>query len=548
MTTPMTHRSLRFAAALASLCLWSASCSDDGGPDPMPDAPPAPPDARVPDAMLPPDAAAPDAAPPPECVAPEDCADGLFCNGAETCAGGQCAPAGTGACDDAIACTTDICDEGGERCRNTPNHDLCSNGLFCDGAEVCAAAGCAAGTPPATADGVPCRNGRITAGGAHTCALLNSGPVYCWGRSDLGQTGHGNTTVIGDNEPASAGGALASGGAVVVDVDAGDLHTCALLASGNVRCWGFGGSGRLGYGNQNNLGDGAGETPATLPNVDVGGTAIQIAAGGSHTCALLAGGAVRCWGLGSSGQLGYGNSQNVGDNEAPSAVGPVELGGAAVQITAGTSHTCALLDDGAVRCWGLGSLGRLGYGNTQSVGASQTPAAVGAVALGGPAAQIAAGGSHTCALLESGAVRCWGLGASGQLGYGSTQNVGDNETPTADVPLVSATVTELALGEAHTCARLENGGVRCWGRGGQGQLGNAATANIGDDEALPDVDIALGDPAVALAAGAEHTCALLDNGDVTCWGNAALGRLGHGDLVNIGDDEDPSAAGKVPLP
>ncbi|HWN71484.1 MAG TPA: hypothetical protein VNM90_27785, partial [Haliangium sp.] len=370
----MTHRfirSLRVAAVLGSFCLWTASCSGDDGGNPAPDA--ATPDALAPDAALPPDAAA-DAAVEPECRSPDECTDGLFCNGVEACAGGQCRPASKGACDDGVACTVDICDEDGQRCRSNADDSLCSNGRFCDGFEICAATGCDIGPPPATANGVLCRNGRITAGFAHTCALLDSGPVYCWGRADLGQTGHGNKTDVGDNEPASAGGALRFGAEVVVDVEAGDNHTCALLASGNVRCWGFGADGRLGYGNIATLGDGAGETPADLPNVNVGGTVVQIAAGGSHTCALLDDGSVRCWGRNANGQLGYGNTTAIGDTEAPAAAGAVDVGGRVTQIAAGSNHTCALLVTGSVRCWGQGTLGRLGYGNTASVGDNETPA------------------------------------------------------------------------------------------------------------------------------------------------------------------------------
>jgi alpha-tubulin suppressor-like RCC1 family protein len=550
MTTRMTARSIRslcLAAVLCSLGLGTASCSDDGG-DSAPDA--SQPDALVPDALVP-DALAPDATVIPECRQPEDCTDGVFCNGEETCTGGRCESASTGACDDGIACTVDLCDEDGKRCRSDANDGLCSNGRFCDGTETCAATGCQGGPPPVTADGVLCRNGRITAGFAHTCALLDSGPVYCWGRADLGQTGHGNKLTIGDNEPASAGNALRFGTEVVVDIEAGDNHTCALLASGNVRCWGFGADGRLGYGNTANLGDEANETPADLPNVNVGGVVTQIAAGGSHTCALLDDGTVRCWGRNANGQLGYGNTAAVGDNESPSAAGPVDVGGTVTQIAAGTNHTCAVLADRTVRCWGLATVGRLGYGNTIAIGDNESPSAAGPVDVGGAVTQIAAGHSHTCALLDTGAVRCWGFAFFGQLGQGNQLDIGarPDRLPSAvgDVP-VGGPATEIALGESHTCARLETNAVRCWGRGHRGQLGNAGTDNLGDNEILMLSDIDLGSAAVHLAAGTEHNCVLLENSAVTCWGNAGDGRLGHGDLLNIGDDEAPTAAGDVPLP
>lgn len=548
MMNRMMNRSVRFGAAVCSLCLWLFACSDgDLNPD-VDAALPLPPDAVVAA-----DAAEPDAfVPPPECVQAATCDNNLFCDGVEICdPSGACAPAPAAACDDGVACTVETCDEDAKTCARAPSNALCSNGLFCDGSEVCSETGCASGAPPETAPGVSCKNGRVTAGSAHTCALLNGGQVYCWGRNNLGQLGHGNKLPVGDDEGASAGGALNFGGAVVVDIDAGDDHTCALLASGDVRCWGLGTNGRLGYGTVTTYGDDAGETPAARGNVDVGGTVVQIAAGGSHTCALLDDGAVRCWGRNTVGQLGYGNTTTIGDNELPSTVGAVALGGTAVQIAAGRDHTCALLEGGSVRCWGEGTLGRLGYGSTIKVGDNELPSAQAPVAVGGVAVQIAAGGTHTCVVLDTGEVRCWGFGLYGQLGYGNTLNVGDNpgRLPSAagDVP-VGAPVSELVLGDNHSCVRLESRAVRCWGRGDKGELGYGSIDNLGDDEILSLSDVDLGEPTVHLATGATHNCALLEGSAVRCWGNGGDGRLGYGNVTVIGDSETPQSAGNVPLP
>jgi hypothetical protein len=151
-----------------------------------------------------------------------------------------------------------------------------------------------------------------------------------------------------------------------------------------------------------------------------------------------------------------------------------------VEIGAGPGHTCVRLDTGAVRCWGDGSDGALGYG---SAGFIFDASAVGDVPLGGKAVQLAVGGHHTCARLETGAVRCWGLNGAGQLGYGNLDSVGDDETPESvgDVPL-GGTAVELAAGENHTCARLDTGAIRCWGNGLDGRLGHGNTESIGDDE------------------------------------------------------------------
>jgi alpha-tubulin suppressor-like RCC1 family protein len=275
---------------------------------------------------------------------------------------------------------------------------------------------------------------------------------------------------------------------------------------------------------------------------------VQLAAGGSHTCALLETGAVRCWGDGWRGQLGYGNRNNIGDDEAPAAAGDVDVGGPVVQLAAGGNRTCALLEAGAVRCWGDGDYGWLGYGNEDDIGDDETPAAAGDVDVGGSVAQLAVGWNRTCALLETGAVRCWGFGEYGQLGYGNRNDVGDDEVPAAagDVD-VGGPVVQLAAGASHTCALLETGAVRCWGRGLDGQLGYGNTNNIGDNES-PVVagDVNVGGLVVQLAGGGEHTCALLETDVVRCWGRGLEGRLGYGNQESIGDNETPASAGDVP--
>ena len=142
-------------------------------------------------------------------------------------------------------------------------------------------------------------------------------------------------------------------------LDAGGAQTCVVLTNGTVRCWGYGAHGALGYGNPNWVGDD--ETPGSVGPVAIGAgrnsVAIAIATGNEHTCALLDNGAVRCWGSGEHGALGYGNTTTIGDDETPASVGPVDLGAGrkAVAITAGVAFTCALLDNGRVRCWGLRS-------------------------------------------------------------------------------------------------------------------------------------------------------------------------------------------------
>ncbi|MEI9935803.1 MAG: hypothetical protein WDO69_01135 [Pseudomonadota bacterium] len=131
-----------------------------------------------------------------------------------------------------------------------------------------------------------------------------------------------------------------------MQVSAGNA-TCALLESGNVRCWGFGFFGSLGYGNTNDVGDD--ETPASVGDVNIGAPVAQIATG-QNTCALLTNGNVRCWGRADAG-LGYMNQETIGDNETPASAGDVNVGASVAQVAVGTYHVCAVLTSGALRCW-----------------------------------------------------------------------------------------------------------------------------------------------------------------------------------------------------
>jgi alpha-tubulin suppressor-like RCC1 family protein len=294
----------------------------------------------------------------------------------------------------------------------------------------------------------------ISANWTFTCVLLRSGNVRCWGLNRNGQLGYGHTIEIHDNgksivaiqidgpRPIKPNPRMVPHYATNIDlggfasqISLGIEHACVLLESGKVRCWGSNGGGQLGYGHTNDIGDN--ETPASAGDVNVGGNVVQIGAGSAHTCALLDTGKVRCWGSNGAGQLGYGHTNNIGDNETPASAGDVNVGGNVVQIGFGHNHTCALLDTGKVRCWGGSVHGQLGYGNVFRIGDNETPASAGDVDVGGNVLQIKVGYDHTCALLDTGNFRCWGWNAFGQLRYGHTNDIGDNETPASagEIPI-----------------------------------------------------------------------------------------------------------------
>ena len=289
----------------------------------------------------------------------------------------------------------------------------------------------------------------IATGGKHSCAVLNSGAVKCWGWNDVGQLGLGNV----DNPKQTPQDVIGLSSRVTA-IDAGEDHTCALLTTGEVRCWGRNYYGTLGNGSNTTDSN----SPSAVSNIT---TAVAIAAGSQHNCALLRSGVVQCWGP-ASAALGNGNS---GANRlTPTDVSNINN---AVAISAGTSHTCAILSTGAIKCWGTNTYGQLGNNSTTD---SNVPVDVSNITN---AVAISAGPYHTCALLSTGAVQCWGYGPDGQIGDGSGTN---KSIPTAVSGLTSG-VRAIGTGFYHSCAVLSTGAAKCWGKNNEGQLGNNSTTD-----------------------------------------------------------------------
>ncbi|KAA0157915.1 hypothetical protein FNF31_05643 [Cafeteria roenbergensis] len=330
-------------------------------------------------------------------------------------------------------------------------------------------------------------------------------------------------------------------------VAAGDAHTLVVLADGTMRAFGFGLFGQLGYGSTDNFGSMTSSLPARMGPVPLGGTAVTVAAGDYHSLVLLEGGEVKAFGKGENGRLGYGSTANVGSSRSslPSQQAGMSLGGKAVAVAAGGGHSVVLLDDGSVWAFGSGMAGQLGYGSTSDVGDTEhtRPSDVGPVPLGGVAVALAAGGKHSVALMSGGSVRAFGSGEFGQLGYGSTDNVGDTDDDWASTrpPVqLDGIVVDIAAGTSHTLVLLDDGRVRAFGKGDDGRLGYGSTDNMGDtdDDWVSSTDpVPLGGAAAAVAAGDAHSLVLLSDGSVLAFGSGEYGRLGYGSPLSRGGIE-----------
>jgi len=416
-----------------------------------------------------------------------------------------------------------------------------------------------------TGDGFTCTFAgqivNIAMGVNGACARANDNRVKCWGRNVDGVLGTGDMNARGDN-PQEMGVYLPvlnlGTGRFAVQMSKGVLHACALLDNGSLKCWGSNWGGQLGLENTISRGDQPNEMGDNLPTVNLGTgkTAVQVGAApnGMLSCALLNDGNAKCWGHNGTGQLGQGdiiqrgaNPGDMGDNLLPIRLG---TGRTVTAIAVGDAAACAILDNGSLKCWGGGSWGRLGYGDTFNRGeyVAQMGDNLPAVNLGTGYTVLAVGqsGNHNCAILNGGIVKCWGYNGFGNLGLGDNIDRGDNVGEMGDnlpaVPLgTGKTAVAIAVGGAHTCALLNDGSVKCWGYNSYGQLGLGDTVDRGDNpgemgDNLPAVNLGTGKTAVAIGVGGSTSCALLNDGKLKCWGNNDFGALGQGDTVYRGDN------------
>ena len=447
------------------------------------------------------------------------------------------------------------------------------------------------------ADGATLTANSVACAGFHTCAVLSDGSLKCWGHGSYGKLGIGSQGNIGDG-PGEMGDGLPTldlgtgtdGVALTAkSVVSSTENTCAVLSDGSVKCWGDNGYGQLGIGST---------VPASTPTaVDLPLTAKSVSCGSGHTCAVLSDNSIRCWGSNLNGQLGNGFPGAIGDHDGEMGgnLYPADLGNSltAESVSCGSGHTCAVLSDGSLKCWGLNSEGQLGIGSQANI--ADVPGEMGdnlpVVDLGIDAdgaaltaKNVSCGSSHTCAVLSDDSVKCWGDNSQGALGISSTGNIGDfpgemgDDLPAVDLgtdrtvfdgdsivaepsppsppPILPIERDAACAGQSHTCAIRDDSSVVCWGSNDGGQLGTGNVANVGNVEEemgdnLRTVDLGASLTAKSISCGSFHTCAVLSDDSVKCWGTNDYGTLGLGSSAgpigkqpgDMGDALDPIRLG-----
>ena len=396
---------------------------------------------------------------------------------------------------------------------------------------------------------------QIVSGSFHVCALFSNSRIKCFGRNNAGQLGYGDTTNRGtmanqmgdDLEFVDVEG---TSGEHVVAVTCGNGHTCVLLSNSRIKCFGFNNNGQLGYGGTNSRGDTANEMGDSLGFVNVEGSSgfhvLEVVAAFWQTCVRLSNLQMKCFGRNHNGQLGYGDTASRGDNvgEMGNNLLFINITNAATDVVAfgmGNWHTCALLSTAQVKCWGQNSDGRSGYEEAGPLGdgpgemGDSLPFVDVVGSSGLRVANISAGARSTCALLEDGQLKCFGLGVD--IGLGDNHITGDQASELGDklrcLDLGTGLTAVRVFAYESICVLFTNNRIKCFGTSSNGILGNGNTETLGNrvgemGDALPFVDVegTSGFHVLSVAPFTNHVCALLSNNRIKCWGSNVRGQLG----------------------
>lgn len=439
---------------------------------------------------------------------------------------GECeaAPGNDGKiCDDSDPCTLPgMCSAG--TCAGLEIIDCSGYGAGCSSSECDATSGACAPVPLPSGASCPlaepsdCLVGTCSAGGVCEPNVAVGSPCdasaclsgSCDANASCIHTSVANGTACDDavacsqTSSCSEGacvGAMGLGCAPIQQIAVGGWHSCAIGSTGSLSCWGWGVFGQTGAGTTSDL------LVPGVPGVLGIPTVEKISLGGYHTCAILPDDTVSCWGRNESGQLGRATVSPL--EPSPSLV-PNLTG--VKQVAAGAAHTCALKGT-AVVCWGSGTYGQLGPPPLPQPGTPSAPLPL------PETKSICSGEYHSCALSNAGSVRCWGYGKNAQLGVAG--DGGNSDTPVSIAGLPNIDV--IACGGSHTCGLGADGALFCWGWGKWGQLGDGSFS----DSPLP-IEVSLNEPVIQVSTGSANTCVLLTSGVIFCWGRGSSGQLGDG--------------------
>ena len=349
----------------------------------------------------------------------------------------------------------------------------------------------------------------IGTGAVHTCGILENGSAMCWGRDTYGQLGDGGEAAT-NTRPSTY--VDTPNDVTISQIFAGPFRTCAIFSNDVTNCWGFNEDGQSGDESTNTY-----KSPTNAVNFPDGRVAKSIGMGHKHTCAILDNDQLACWGADLHGALGNGES-NSEDQYLPVII-QTPADRTPLKVEGGVSHTCILMDDGGVMCWGRDNAGQLGNGDSSPT--TYVPESDVILPEGRVVTDFSLGNEHSCAILDNDSVVCWGMNNYGQLGDNSTTNA---KSPTFVHMPNGSKATKISSGSAHTCATIDNGSLYCWGHNKNSRLGIGTSGGV---HKIP-MFVSANQSIVEISASSEHTCVLSENGSISCWGRNNYGQLGLG--------------------
>jgi len=392
----------------------------------------------------------------------------------------------------------------------------------------------------------------------HNCILTYSSQPKCWGDGADGQLGYGDTSIRGDSaNEMSDYLPFVNVNSSVQSIHVGFYHNCVHLSpSFDVKCLGYNLYGQLGYGDTQDRGDGSNEMGSYLSTINFGpGVFVsEISSGGFHNLILTDSGQVKAWGRNSLGQLGYGDLSNRGFtvNQMGNYLPFVQLGSGRTAISSRNqvSSSCVTLDDLSVKCWGRNNVGQCGQGNSSDIGDAPNEMGNYLPPINFPSvvvvSSLGTGWDHVGIISSTGSLFTWGWNNNGQLGLGHSSNIGDGGSEMGEylqaVKVGSGrSVVQFQGGQFHSCVILDNFNVKCFGLNDQGQLGYGDTSTRGSlanqmGNYLPEVNLGSGFTAQSLHIGRRHSCVVLNDNSFKCFGDNFVGQLGIGSTDDQGDD------------